>query len=119
MRVVAAEGAGWEPVSGLALVDFEQSQGVYWLQFVAEGERVSAGILAGRDGFGAAGFGAAQVAFVGELPAGAEEFQDVYGLALVRSGWVRSGWVAVGRGGCEVVKAGFEKWRRVEAKHHG
>lgn len=75
--------------------------------YVGDG-RVSQAIFDGGVAFSLA-FGFEPVyAYVLEIPSKGEEFMDVYGMTLMRAGWVPGGFVAVARGAMQQLSVG--KW---------
>ena len=115
IRVVSSCGQDWpaDMDLGLALVDFEHSLGIYWLARVLPGQKVSTAIRDAAHGFTTATNAEAQYAFVRSIPGGAEEFMELDGVVLVQAGWVPARCVAIGRGGMEQIKPGFERWRKI------
>lgn len=98
-------------------VEFETSLCAYWLESVPEGKKYARVIKEAAVQYALATGHDPQFVFVHEIPPGAEEFMEVYGLSLVRSDWVPARTIAIGRGGCEEFKPEYRKWRRTEENH--
>ena len=99
--------------SGLARLDFGQSLANYWMQYFPVGAKISTAIKLAVAEFARETGKQPQFALVRSIPAGAEEFQDVYGATLVRSEWVPEQCVAVGLGGTEEIHADYRHWKKV------
>lgn len=104
----------WPKASGIAMMRFEISTWYpLWLCYVPEGEKFSKAIIdAGQEYLMAFGR-QAEIAMIGSIPPGAEEFVELNGITLVQADWVQLRYVAVGRGGCQTFDEGFKRWKKV------
>ena len=116
MSAIYNPGNPWphDDVIGAAM-EFEAS---FWyplaLIYVPPGQKFSRAIRITGEQFRAQ-FGTPAVALVREIPAGAEEFDEIDGITLVQADWVQERFVVMGYGGCQVTKKGFERWKKVSA----
>ena len=105
----------WPKQSGIVSMRFEISTWYpLWLSYVPDGEKFSKAIMVAGEGYLDAFGVMATIAMIGNIPTGAQEFDEVNGIALVQADWVQPRFVAVGRGGCQTMDDGFEHWKRVE-----
>lgn len=102
--------------SGLTQVNFVHSQVIYWFEYLQPEQKVSAAIRqAARQYSQATGLDSQLYALMNVIPEGAEEFQDVYGVTLIRAGWVPPNCVVVGHAGMQTIKPEYRHWSRVKA----
>lgn len=90
---------------------FEQSSMLVVLADIPQGRKAAPVIIQAGEQFALEMGMNAEVAFMREMPAGAEEFVEVAGMTLVRAAWVPEGKVAVTRGGMQVIDEPFRRWQ--------